>query len=147
MSMDSRETVTGQDPLPDPCPAEDTESLFKDAGALSHELRALVHDQLEIVVLETRLVARTLTRMIALAVGMGLLLVTAWLGFVGAAVMTLTAYGMGAAAAMVVAATFNLIAALLLYLFLRHQSGSLGWPVTLRTLRPAPDEAQGRVSP
>lgn len=112
--------------------------LLEDAGALTRELRGLVHDQLQLAVLEARLAARTMTVLVALGVGLALLLAAAWLGLLGAAVMVLINQGLGAAPALLIVALLNLAVTPLLYALLRRQVRSLGLPATLRTLKPQP---------
>lgn len=124
-------------------PADDAapDGLLAEAGALTRELRALMHEQLALVALESRLVVRTAISMVAFAVGVAVLLVSAWLTLVGTAVVALIGLGWSPALAMVAATAVNLGGAAVLFLVLRRQGRSLGWPATLRTLKPGPAEA------
>ncbi|MEQ9005392.1 MAG: phage holin family protein, partial [Pseudomonadales bacterium] len=108
--------------------------LRGDAGALAAELRKLIGDHLRLASLETRQAARTVTSMLVMAVALGLLLASGWLALVGASVLMLIDHGFDAVGAMALGAALNLLGALILYLWIRWQSRSLGWPVTLSLL-------------
>jgi hypothetical protein len=118
-------------------PAVRAPDLFDDVVGLSQELRELAHDQLQLVTLETKLAARSLMTMIAAAVGIGLLLVAAWLGLMGALVLWLAGVGVAPGLAMIAVVVLNLLAALIPYNLIRRRSRSLGFPATLRSLRAA----------
>jgi len=128
---DAGQSPAGGDPVEMPA-----RSLFAEVGALSRDLRGLLHDQLQLAVLEARLAARRMAVLVALGVGLALLLVAAWLSVLGAVVMTLVSQGFAAAPALLIVAVLNLAAMPVLYAVLRRQVHSLGLPATLRTLRP-----------
>lgn len=108
--------------------------LLEDASVLTRELRKLIHDQLQLAGLETRLAALGLMKMTAAAAGIGVLLATAWLGLTGAVVLGLITGGLSPAYAMLMVTALNLGAAAALWAFIRHRSRILGLPTTLRTL-------------
>lgn len=134
MSLQQRREAAA--PAPDDESTDPSEGLLAEAGHLTRELRELMHEQLELVVLESRLALRTVIRMLAFAVGVAVLMTSAWLTLVGTAVVTLLAQGWSPALAMVAATAVNLGGALVLLLVLRRQGRFLGWPATLRTLKP-----------
>lgn len=107
-----------------------------DVILLAQDLRGLLHDQLQLVACEARLAVRSLCAMLAAAVIIGLLLVTAWLGVLGAAVLSLVSFGFAPASAMVVLAALNLLLALLAFGVVRRHSHRLGFQATLRSLKP-----------
>lgn len=107
------------------------------ALALTRELRELIHDQLRLVTLESRLAAQSLMTMVAAAVGFGVLLVSAWLGLMGAAVLTLIGFGLVPSIAILVVAALNLMVSPVPYGLIRRKIRRLGFPATLRTLKPA----------
>ena len=113
-------------------------SLLDDVKLLWHELRGLVHDQLTLAALETRSAGNSLVTMIAAGVMVAALLVSAWLGLMGAAVLWLISIGVLASIAMLLAVVANLVLALVLYDVIRRQSRHLQFPATLRSLRPVP---------
>ena len=121
--------------------------LLVDAKSLWHELRGLAHDQLTLAALETRLAGKSLVTMIAAGLMVAVLLVSAWLGFVGAAVLWLISIGVMASIAMLLAVAANLVLALILYDVIRQQSRHLQYPATLRSLRPVPAKLQGSEKP
>jgi len=145
--------MTMQSPRQEPVRAEhsvpegSSSSLLGDASTLTRELRATVHAQLELAELETRLAARTVIHMLALAVGIAVLLVGAWLTLVGAAVLALMNQGVSPMLAMLAATAVNLVAAVFVYMSLRRHGASLGWPVTLRSLKPKATEPKTRSEP
>ena len=113
-------------------------SLLEDVKSLWHELRGLVHDQLTLAALEARSAGNSLVTMIAAGVMVAALLVSAWLGLMGAAVLWLISIGVMASIAMLLAVVANLALALILYDVIRRQSRHLQFRATLRSLRPVP---------
>ena len=116
-------------------PPGDT-GLLEEAKSLWHELRGLAHDQLTLAALETRLAGKSLVTMIAAGVMIALLVASAWLGLIAAAVLWLISIGVVASIAMLLAVGANLVSALMLYYVIRRESRHLQFPATLRSLRP-----------
>jgi hypothetical protein len=114
--------------------------LLVDAKSLWHELRGLAHDQLTLAALETRLAGKSLVTMIAAGVMVAALLVSAWLGLMGAVVLWLISIGVIASIAMLLAVAANVVFALVLYDVIRRRSRHLQFPATLRSLRPVPSK-------
>ncbi len=128
-------------------PAEEPSGPLDDAIVVAHELRGLLHDQLQLVACEARQAAHHLTTLIAAAVVIGVLLVTAWLGVMATAALSLTSLGFAPATSVLLLAALNLVVALFAYRFLRRQSLSLGFPATLRSLTPATAHGTQRSAP
>ena len=116
--------------------------LLDEVKLLWHELRVMAHDQLTLAALEARLAGKSLVNMIAAGIMVALLLISAWLGLMGAAVMWLIGIGLMASVAMLFAVAANLVFAAILYQLIRRQSRRLQFPATLRSLRPLPSELQ-----
>ena len=112
--------------------------LLDEAKSLWQELRGLAHDQLTLAALETKLAGKSLVTMLAAGLMVAVLLVSAWLGLVGAVVLWLISSGVVASIAMLLAVAANLVFAWLLYQVIRRQSHHLQFPATLRSLRPIP---------
>jgi hypothetical protein len=123
-------------------PASKSPSLTQDVASLSRELRELAHDQLELATLETRLSIRSLLAMAVIAIVAALLLVTAWLALVGAAALGLIHAGFSPVLTMLLLAAASVLLAFGGWLLIRRKSGKLGWPATLRTLKPRPPAAR-----
>jgi hypothetical protein len=119
---------TGSPPPSDAGLLEETKSLW-------HELRGLAHNHFALAALEAKLAGKSLVTMIAAGVVAAVLLVSAWLGLIGAVVLWLIGIGVAASIAILLAVTANLAAALFLYAVIRRQSRSLQFPATLRSLR------------
>jgi hypothetical protein len=102
---------------------------------LSHELRDLAHDQLELATLETRLTVSSVMTMAVLAVAMAVLVVSAWLALAGAALFGLINLGLAPWVAMLLLVVANLLLTFLCWSMIRRKSHKLGWPATLRSLR------------
>ena len=117
--------------------------LLEGAASLWQELRGLAHEQLTLAALETRLAGKSLVTMIAAGVMVAVLLVSAWLGLVGAVVLWLIGMGVTASIALLLAVVANLVFALILYNVIRRQGRHLQFPATLRSLRPVPSKLQG----
>lgn len=135
------ESPTGRDP------SEDPSGPLDDAIVLVHEFRGLLHEQLQLVACEGRLAVHCLTTMVAAAVVIGVLLVTAWLGVMAAATLSLTRLDFAPATSVLLLAALNLLVALFAYRFLRRQSLSLGFPATLRSLTPSASHGSQRSAP
>ncbi len=120
--------------------------LLADARSLWREGSALFHDRLQLAALETRLAGESLVTMIVAGVVVAVLVVAAWLGLVGAAILTLVGLGVGAGTALLLGVLVNLAVALALCQVIRGKSRHLLWAATLRSLRPsptAPDDSRG----
>jgi hypothetical protein len=111
---------------------------LEELKSLWHELRGLAHDQLKLAALETSLAGKSLVTMIAAGVMVAVLLISAWLGLMGAAVLWLIGIGVAASIALLLAVAANLVCALVLYDVIHRQGRHLQFPATLRSLRPAP---------
>jgi len=137
--MDPTNTLdrTGEPVATGSLPGSDP-GLLEEATSVWHAVRGLAHDQLALAALEAKLAGKSLVTMIAAGVMAAVLLVTAWLGLIGAAVLWLIGIGVAASLAMVLAVAANLVAALLLYSLIRRQGRRLQFPATLRSLRPVP---------
>ena len=121
--------------------------LLEQAKSLWYELRGLVHDQLTLAALETKLAGKSLVTMIAAGVMIAVLLISAWLGLVGAVVLWLIGIGVVASISMLLAVAANLVLAVILYGVIRRQSRHLQFPATLRSLRPLPAKLQRSEKP
>ncbi|MCP1676944.1 hypothetical protein J2T57_004118 [Natronocella acetinitrilica] len=126
--------------------ASSPESLNESIGRVTHELRELAHDYLELAVLETRLSFRSALTMVITAIVVAFVLAGAWMALMGSAVLALISIGLAPAFAMLVLAAANLLLALLGWLLIRHKSRSLGWPATQRALKPQPPVERTEVS-
>lgn len=104
-------------------------------GLLS-EFSGLVQDQVKLAALETKQAGSTLITMVALGVGAAILLFSAWLGLMGAAVLFIVERGMMmGSTALALAVGFNLILALVLIFILYRCSGRIAFPATTRSLK------------
>lgn len=123
--------MAGDDASPSSAPPDEG------MARLIRELRGLADDYLALAALEARLSVDTVLRMVILAIVTGILLVSAWLALVGAAVMGLIGLGLSPALAMLLAAAASLLIALAGWRRIRHQGLTLGWPAMQRAIRPA----------
>jgi hypothetical protein len=118
-------------------------AVLEDAKSLWLEVRGLAHEQLRLAALETRLAGKSLVTMIGAGLMVAVLLVSAWLGLMGALVLWLIDLGLAASIALLLVVAANLIFALILYSLMRRQSRHLQFPATLRSLRPVPSKPEG----
>ena len=112
--------------------------VLEDAQSLWHELRELTHDRFRLAALETQRAGKSLVDMIVAGIMVAVLLISAWLGLLTAAVLRLVAHGMVASSAILLAVAFNLLLTLLLFGVIRRKSRHLQFPATLRSLQPMP---------
>jgi len=108
-----------------------------DAVEFAHEFRAALHDQLRLVSIEAQLAAQSLRTIVAAAIGIGGLLVSAWLGLMAAGTYVMIGWGLEPVVAVLIGVALNLIALLVPYGMIRRKRRNLGFPATLRTLQPA----------
>ena len=112
--------------------------MLEDAQSLWHELRGLTHDRFRLAALETQRAGKRLMDMIVAGIMVAVLLISAWLGLLTAAVLRLVAHDMVARCAILLAAAFNLLLTLLLFGVIRRKSRHLQFPATLRSLQAMP---------
>ena len=110
--------------------------VLEDAQSLWHELRGLTHDRFRLAALETQRAAKSLVDRIVIGIMVAVLLISAWLGLLTAALLRLVAHGMVASSAILLAVAFNLLLTLLLFGVIRRKSRHLQFPATLRSLPP-----------
>ena len=67
--------------------------VLEDAQSLWHELRGLTHDRFRLAALETQRAGESLVAMIVAGVMVAVLLSSAWLGLMAAAVLGLVEHG------------------------------------------------------
>ncbi len=103
---------------------------------LTHELRALVHDHIELATLETRLAFLTALKMAIAAAITAIVLVSAWLSLLGAAALGLIGLGLVPAVAMLLVAAANVLLAFGGWFYVKQKSRALGWPVTQQAIKP-----------
>ena len=116
--------------------------LPKEAQRLWYELRGLAHDHLQLAALETQRAGEILVTMIAAGMIVAGLLLSAWLGLMGAAVLALVSRGiMASGSAVLLAVALNLGGALVLCGVIRRRSHHLRFPTNTHSLRPAASES------
>ncbi len=126
------QTATRSDPI-------SGSGVFEDAQALWYELRGLTHDRFQLAALETQRAGKNLVTMIIAGVMAAVLLGSAWLGLMAAAVLWLVESNIiVVSSAILLAVVFNLLLALILFGVIRRKSRYLQFPATLRTLQPIP---------
>ena len=139
-------TTATERTAPSPGNPADGAGLLEDAKSLWREGSALFQDRLQLAALETRLAGESLVTMIVAGVIVAVLVVAAWLGLVGAAIVLLVGFGVGAGTALLLGVLVNLAVALALCQLIRGKSRHLLWSATLRSLRSSPaatDESGG----
>jgi hypothetical protein len=105
-----------------------------------------VRDHLELAALDAHRAAVGLTRILATAVVVSILAVTAWLTFVAGAIVWATDAGVSWPVALMVAGATNLVLAAGLAVWVKGQAGELAFAATLRQLRRTADEARSEAS-
>ena len=109
--------------------------LIEEGKAMWSELSGLVQDRLHLAALETKQVGESLVAMVATGVIVAVLLVSAWLGLIGALVLWLIDLGLSGSISMLLGVFINIGLAVILYFSLHRQRRKLGWPATLRSLQ------------
>jgi uncharacterized membrane protein YqjE len=117
----------------------------QEATLLWQELRGLAHDRLELAALETQRAGESLVAMVVAGMLVAGLLLTAWLGVLGAAVLALTSLEvMEMGSALLLTVPVNLVVALILWRAIRRLSHDLRFPANARSLDPASSECPER---
>lgn len=128
----SGQTATRDDPV-------SGSGVLKDAQSLGHELLGLTHDRFRLAALEAQQAGKSLVTMIMAGVMAAIMLGSAWLGLVAAAVLWLAEKGVvTSSSAILLAVASNLLVALILSAVIRRKSRFLQFPATLRSLQPTP---------
>lgn len=118
--------------------------LRKDFNRLLREIRQLAHDHIELLTLEARLSVNILLQMAVISLITALLLVSGWLALVGSAALGLISVGLPPALALLVVAMSNLLVAIYGPVRIRKLSNWLGWPATLRSIKPSAESEDPR---
>jgi uncharacterized membrane protein YqjE len=121
--------------------AQKPPGLFDEIKALWNDARGLVHDHVELAVLETKLAGESIAIIIGAGVAIAVLLVSAWLGLLAFLVLLLILAGIWASVALLIAVALNLAIAGGLYLVIRRKSRQIGWKATLANLHPGGGKA------
>ena len=136
MDVDTQKPAGRREPPADGATAKASAGIFDGAGELVQELRGVAHDYLTLAALETKRAGQSLVIMIAAGVMMAILLVSAWLGVVAAGVFGMVAGGMALWVALLLAVVANIVVAAALYAVIHYKRRYLGFPATMRNLRP-----------
>ncbi|NOT10398.1 MAG: phage holin family protein [Methylococcaceae bacterium] len=105
-----------------------------------HELFRLGYVRFRLVALETQHAGKSLVDMIILGVMAAVLLMTAWLGVVLAAVLELMENGVITSSAILLAVALNLLLVLILLHVIHRKGRHLKFPATLGSMQAAPRE-------
>jgi len=122
-------------------------SLALRARALIRDVRDLFCDHLELVALEARRAGAGFAKMVCAAVVISILFVSAWLALVAGAIVWATSSGVPWPAALAIAALVNVVAGVVLALWMRRQAHELLFAATLRQLRRDVNAPEGGVAP
>jgi uncharacterized membrane protein YqjE len=122
--------------------------LLKETTRLWDELHGLAHDHLQLAALETQRAGESLVTMITAGMIVAGLLLSAWLGLMGAAVLALTSNGiMETDSALLLAVAVDLLVALLLCGVIRRRSHHLRFPANTGSLQPAAADSLNAEKP
>ncbi len=122
-------------------------SLASEARALIDALRDALAARAQLFALEARRAGLALTEMLMFGVLAATLVLTAWLGLAALVVVLLMYAGMNPAFALLVMVLLNLTGAWAMVARLRQLAAHLGFPATLRRLRPASTSEGGAPVP
>ncbi len=113
------------------------------ANLLWQALLGLAHDRLELAALETQRAGESLVAMLVAGMLLAGLVLSAWLGVLGAAMLALISRGvMATGSALLLAVALNLVIALMLWRHIGRLSHDLRFPANGRSLEPAASQCQ-----
>jgi uncharacterized membrane protein YqjE len=118
------------------------ETLQQRASALWSNAKGLVSDHTQLALLEVQRASLGLIKIIAAAVVISVLAVTAWMALVTAGVVWAVGAGASWGVAIVVAAVLNIVAAVALAMWIKAQVPELLFAATLRQLRGEPPDEE-----
>jgi len=120
----------------------------KEVRGLWDELQGLAHDHLQLAALETQRAGESLVTMITAGMIVAGLLLSAWLGLMGVAVLTLTRSGvMESDSALLLAVAVDLLVALILCGVIRRRSHHLRFPANTSSLQPTAADSLNAEKP
>jgi hypothetical protein len=125
---------------------QDSAGWLEEAALLWRELRALSYDHFRLVALETQRAGVSLVAMIEIGLIVAVLISSAWLGLMAAAVYSLIENGVETVSALLLGVASNLLLALILLVVIRRKSRYLHFPAILHTLQVTPAERQDAES-
>jgi len=114
--------------------------VLAEAQLLWDELRGLGVDRIRLAALETQRAGDSLVSMLISGVMIAVLLLSAWLGLLAAAVLVLIENGFAASSVILLTVAANLLLTLILFGVIRRKSRFLQFPSTLRSLQPLSPE-------
>ncbi|MCD2451629.1 phage holin family protein [Methylicorpusculum oleiharenae] len=120
-------------------PANDS-GVLEVALLLWDELRGLSVDRIRLAALEMQRAVDNLVSIIISGVMIAILLLSAWLGVLAAAVLVLIEVGITASSAILLAVAANLFLSLILFATIRRKRRFLKFTSTLRSLQPITPE-------
>jgi len=110
--------------------------VLAEAQLLWDELRGLGVDRIRLAALETQRAGDSLVSMLISGVMIAVLLLSAWLGLLAAAVLVLIENGFAPSSVILLTVAANLVLTLILFGVIRRKSRFLQFPSTLRSLQP-----------
>ena len=116
-------------------PTQAAPHLLRRLSVLADDMRALACDHLELAALEARRAGSELVRMLCAAVVVSILFSTAWLALVAGGIVWATSAGMSWGAALLIAASLNIVAGALLAWWIRANAQEPLFAASLRQLR------------
>ena len=113
--------------------------ILDNAEMLWRELYGFSHDCFHLIALEARRAGQNLVYMIIAGVMIAILLISAWLGLLAAAVLWMIEHGViMASGAILLAVAVTLLLTLILMVVVHRKSRYLQFPATVRSLQPMP---------
>ncbi|MEQ1559679.1 MAG: phage holin family protein [Methyloglobulus sp.] len=135
-----KQAATHSDPM-------NSSSLLDDARDLWGEVRGLSHDRFQLAALETQRAGVSLVNMIIAGVLVAVLLCSAWMGLLSAAVLALIENGVMVRSAILLAVVLNLLLALVFCRVIHRKSRYLKFPATLHSFKPESPEHRDTEKP
>jgi uncharacterized membrane protein YqjE len=109
--------------------------LLRRVAVMFDDMRELACDHLELAALEARRAGSELIRILCAAVAISILFTTAWLAIVAGGIVWATAAGMSWSSALLIAASLNVLVAVMLAFWIRSNAQEPLFAASLRQLR------------
>jgi hypothetical protein len=125
--------------------AAENAGLIANVAALWDDLKAVLHDHLELAALEAKRAGQSLVAIVVYGVVVAIMVVTAWMGLITAGVLWLIHLDLNASVAVLIGVVVNLAGAFGLVMLIKQTSHALRFPATVRALKPGKPAAEQQV--
>jgi uncharacterized membrane protein YqjE len=116
-------------------PSTEETGIAASAISLWEELRGLMHDHVQLAMLETKQAGKSLVVILAASVLIAFLIMSVWCGLMALVIIALVNSNIALTIAIGITIILNVLGILILYAFIRYHTQFLKWKASIRRLR------------